>query len=149
MSSFNYRYTTQVPNELFDKLLSSLTFCELKVYLFIIRKTHGFVLKNGKRKERDRISHSQFIKATGISRRNLPITIQSLVTKRLISVSDYEGNSLSNSEDRKGKMYIYYAPLCSLKQKPVQVGQHNKTKQTKLKRKSDWERVKELRQEAL
>ena len=156
-----YKQTTQVPNELFDKQLSFLTHSELKILLYIIHKTNGYILKNGKRKERDRIAHSQFIKATGISRRSLPSTIQSLILKQLIKVTDYHNEILHTPESRKGKLGIFYAPLfvscvnksfkvCKQKQKPVQNVLYNKTKETKLKgqksfqRKTDWERMQEL-----
>ncbi len=156
-----YKQTTQVPNEVFDNQLPSLTHSELKLLLFIIRKTYGWTLKNGKRKQRDRISHSQFIKGTGTSRRSLPKTIQSLIIKQLINVTDYHGRQLHTPELRKGKLGIFYAPLfyssasqsekmCKLKQKPMQTGIYNKTKGTKLKRQkgfqrqTDWERLQEL-----
>jgi hypothetical protein len=157
----NYKQTTQVPNELFDKHLPYLTHTELKLLLFIIRKTYGWKLKNGNRKQRDRISHSQFIKHTGVSRRTIPSTIQSLILKQLISVTDYHHSLLHKPSLRKGKLGIYYAPLfnsCAIgsknirkqKHNPVQLGLYNKTKRTKLKeqkrlsKKSDWERVQEL-----
>mgnify|MGYP003668345106 CR=1 FL=1 len=157
----NYKRTTQVPNEIFDEQLPHLTHSELKLLLFIIRKTYGWKMKNGKRKQRDRISHSQFIKATAISKRGLTSTIQSLILKQLIKVTDYQGILLHTPESRKGKMTLFYAPLfhsCAnesinvrkQKQKPVQIGLYNKTKETKLKeqksyhRQTDWERMQEL-----
>ena len=156
-----YKHTTQVPNELFDKQLPHLTHSELKLLLFIIRKTYGWQLKNGKRKQRDRITHSQFVQGTGTSRRSLPSTIQSLVLKHLIQVTDVRGRLLHTPESRKGKVGIFYAPLfissaregtnlCKREQKPVQNGIHNKTNRTKLKgqkdyrRQSDWERLQEI-----
>ncbi len=157
----HYKKTTQVPNELFDKHLPHLTHLELKLLLFIIRKTYGWQLKNGKRKHRDRITHSQFVKGTGTSRRSLPLTIQSLILKQLIQVTDSQGGLLHTPESRKGKVGIFYAPLfrscaregtnlCKREQEPVQNGIHNKTNRTKLKRQksvrrqSDWERLQEI-----
>lgn len=157
----NYKQTTQVPNEILDIQLSQLTHSELKILLYIIRKTNGYLLKNGNRKKRDRISHSQYIKATGISRRSLPKTIQSLILKQLITVTDYQRNLLHTPESRKGKTGIYYAPctntcairskkVCKLKHKRVQIGIYNKTKETKLKqpkatlRQTDWERMQDI-----
>lgn len=156
-----YKQTTQVPNEIFDSHLSSLTHSELKLLLFIIRKTYGWQLKNGKRKHRDRISHSQFIKFTGTSRRSLPSTIQSLILKQHITVTDYNGVLLHTPESRKGKLNIFYAPLFhsyvnqgsnlgKKKHKPMQIGLYNKTKETKLRgkkgiqRQTDWERMKDI-----
>jgi phage replication O-like protein O len=54
-------YTT-VPDELFDLLMPRLTGAELKVLLYIVRRTFGW------KKDSDRISLSQF--ETGITRKN-------------------------------------------------------------------------------
>lgn len=157
----NYKQTTQIPNIILDKHLSILTHSELKILLFIIRKTFGYITKNRQRKTRDRISHSQFTQGTGISRRSLPKTIQSLILKQLIQVTDYHGNQLHTPQSRKGKVGIYYTPLGltkvnngiyqgKRKQKPVQLGIYNKTKQTKLKEskklghQSDWDRIQDI-----
>lgn len=156
----NYKRTTQVPNHIFDTHLNQLSHSELKILLVVIRQTNGWILKNGKRKTRDRISHSQFISKTGISRRNLSPTLQSLILKQLLTVTDRKGNLLHSPELRKGKAGIFYAPcttcatgskkVCKRKHKPVQVGQHNKTNLSKLrkgnypKRKPDWERISEI-----
>lgn len=157
----NYKQTTQVPNYIFDHHLNQLSHSELKILLFIIRQTYGWKLKDGKRKTRDRISHSQFVSKTGISRRNLSPIIQSLILKQFITVTDWKGNLLHTPKARKGKAGIYYAPcastyavgskrVCNRKQKPVQLGQHNKTNLSKLKegdypkRKTDWERISEI-----
>lgn len=157
----NYKRTTQVPNHVFDVHLNQLSHSELKILLFIIRQTHGWMLKNGKRKTRDRISHSQFVSRTGVSRRNLSVIIQSLILKQLITVSDRSGGLLHTPLARKGKVGIFYAPLsgtsaigskrvCNLKQEPVQSDQHNKTNTPKPmgkqfpKRKTDWDRIAEI-----
>jgi hypothetical protein len=47
--------TTQVPDELFDRLLTVLSHSELKVLLYIIRRTFGF------KKDSDNISLSQML----------------------------------------------------------------------------------------
>jgi hypothetical protein len=39
---FRYPYYTQVPNEILDELLPDLTGAELKVLLYIVRRTFGF-----------------------------------------------------------------------------------------------------------
>lgn len=52
---------TPVPDELFDRLLPVLSGAELRVLLYIIRRTFGF------KKDRDAISFNQFIR--GISAR--------------------------------------------------------------------------------
>ncbi len=140
----NYHKTTQVPNTVFDQYLSTLTHSELKVYLYIIRQTYGWKLKNGKRKSRDRISYSQFEHKTGVSKRMLSTVIQSLIDQKLIYVTDFQHQTLHNPELRKGKRCIYYAPYtntcatgskkkCKKKQKYLQRGAYNKTNFTKLK----------------
>ena len=104
-----YQQTTQVPNSLFDVQLPHFNLGELKVLLVIIRQTNGWIDKRtGKRKIRDRISHSQFIKKTGLSRRVISKTLQSLVNRGLVSVGDKFGRSLHLAEKRKGMSHLYY-----------------------------------------
>jgi len=159
-----YQKTTHVPNVLFDVHLPKLTFSELKILLYIIRQTYGWKLKNGKRKQRDRITYGQFVTKTGISRRTISETIQSLILKQLIIVTDFKGNIIHLPQQRKGKVGIYYASniqtnadkskkVCKQKQQPMQNRVYNKTKETKLKRQkgfsqtkkvSDWERIHQI-----
>jgi len=161
-----YQKTTHVPNIIFDVHLPKLTFSELKILLYITRQTYGWKLKNGKRKHRDRITYGQFVTKTGISRRTISETIQSLITKHLIRVTDYKGNILHSPSQRKGKVGIYYTPLlqtnainsnkvCKQKHIPMQNRVYNKTKQTKEKRQkvflqsqkiSDWQRIQQIQQ---
>jgi len=139
-----YKQTTQVPNFLFDTYLPQLTESELKVLLVVVRQTFGWCdKKTGKRKLRDRISGSQFRLKTGLSKRNITNTIQSLFTKNLLQVTDFNGNVLACSDERKGKTHLYFSlspvhlPTLASAQKipePVQKGDHNKTNYTKLKR---------------
>lgn len=160
----NYKKTTQVPNEIFDIHLTILTFSELKILLYIIRQTFGWITKKGNRKKRDRITYGQFQTKTGLSRRIISQTIQSLIVKQLISVTDYGGSILHYPHERKGKVGIYYAPCLQRcadsnikvgkqKHEPMQNMVYNKTNNTKLKRQkdyslqtrtSDWKRIQEL-----
>ncbi|PHS65775.1 MAG: hypothetical protein COB12_06800 [Flavobacterium sp.] len=162
----NYKQTTQIPNVVFDKHLNNLSFSELKILLYILRQTYGWISKNGKRKKRDRITHGQFETKTGLSRRIISSTIQSLIIKQLITVSDYKGTLLHYPSERKGKVGIYYAPnlqtyadndikVGKKKHQPMQNRVYNKTNRTKLKRqkelsnnkrKSDWQRMQEILQ---
>lgn len=107
-----FQQTTQVPNVLFDFHLPKLTESELKLLLVVIRQTNGWIDKRtGKRKTRDRISHGQFIQKTGLSRRVISKTLQTLVDKGLVNVTDTRGLSLHKAEDRKGMTRIFYAPM--------------------------------------
>jgi DNA-binding HxlR family transcriptional regulator len=81
---------TPVPDELFDEQLPDLSGAELKVLLYIIRRTFGF------KKERDNISLNQLIhgittkedvvldRGTGLSKKTLLETLKNLVEKNLI-----------------------------------------------------------------
>lgn len=53
---------TQVPDELFDALMPTLSDCELRVLLYIVRRTFGF------KRETDAISLSQMV--SGIATRD-------------------------------------------------------------------------------
>jgi hypothetical protein len=82
----------------------------LKVLLVVIRQTFGWLDKRtGKRKERDRISSSQFQRKTGLSQRIITRTIHSLSIKKLISITGTKHDELKFACDRKGKRYLYYA----------------------------------------
>lgn len=160
-----YQKTTHVPNEVFDVHLATLSLAELKILLIIIRQTYGWVHKDGSRKKRDRMNYYQIQQKTGLSRRVITQTIQSLIIKHLIIVTDYSGNRLHQPHQRKGKIGIFYAPcfarcadrrtsLCRPSHLPVHTGAYNKTNGTKLTtqkevqksnhRVSDWERVQEI-----
>jgi len=69
---------TQVPDQLFDEHLPYLGHAELKVLLFIIRRTFGWG------KSADAISLSQLERGTGLSRRSVREAVKSLEQKRLI-----------------------------------------------------------------
>lgn len=83
------RYT-QVPDELFDELLSELSGAELKVLLYVIRRTFGF------KKDSDRISLSQLVsgiekkdgtildKGTGLHKDSVIKVTKSLVEKGIL-----------------------------------------------------------------
>jgi len=135
----NYKQTTQVPNKVLDVFLPTLTGVEFKILMIIIRQTHGF------RKERDRMNYTQLIQKSGYSRRVIADTIQVLINKELITVTDYRNNTLHTPKLRKGKTSIYFSScffkhadnskkIGTLKHKDVQKPLHNKTNNTKLKR---------------
>lgn len=96
---------TQVPDELFDELLPELTESELKVLLYVIRRTFGF------KKDADAISIAQLAegittrdgrvldKGTGLSRTSVKKASASLVEKGVLDVRQVlspEGDYASN-----------------------------------------------------
>lgn len=73
---------TAIPNELLEKLISSkLTGRELRIVLFVIRKTLGWC------KSKDKISLSQFYKNSGIRRDNSHRILKELLKKKIIKKS--------------------------------------------------------------
>lgn len=74
---------TQFPNWLLARIYNSndLTVREMKVFLYIVRKTYGF------HKVSDKIPYSQISQATGIDQRNTIKVVKSLEQKGYISVS--------------------------------------------------------------
>lgn len=84
--------TTHVPDELFDELLPDLTGAEVKVLLYICRRTFGF------KKDSDRISLNQIAvgimtkdgrildRGTGLSKRHVQRALKNLESKNAIIV---------------------------------------------------------------
>jgi phage replication O-like protein O len=100
------KYSTQIPNEVFDDYLPSLKLNELKVLLIILRQTVGY------HKDKDWISSSQMEKKTGLSRRSISHAIDELVNNNLIVATSDGGEILSTSEKRKGRQRIFFgSPL--------------------------------------
>ena len=52
---------------------------------------------------------NQFIQKTGLSKRAITKSLQSLVNKSLIQITDYDGTILRLAKSRKGKSYLYYS----------------------------------------
>jgi len=89
-SGFQSPNYTQVPDELFDQLLPQLSGAELKVLLYIVRRTFGF------KRESDAISLSQMLtgirrkdgmfldRGTGLSKPALLAALRALEEKRII-----------------------------------------------------------------
>lgn len=100
---------TQVPNTLFDEIMSELTGAELKLLLLVFRQTWGWVNAQGKRKVRDWMACSQIQKRTGLSRRAISLATSSLIERGLLVVSDAFGGTLQKAEQRKGKVKLYYS----------------------------------------
>jgi len=98
MSIFKPNFT-QIPNVFLDNIMSELTEKELKVLLYIMRRTYGFS------KGEDRISLTQFSDGIitrsgqivdtgcGVSRSNVVLAIDMLLEKKLITKKESkEGN---------------------------------------------------------
>jgi len=71
---------TQIPNVYFDEIMRKLSGSDNLVLMAIMRKTFGW------HKEVDRISYSQIIDVTGLSRGTVATTIKSLEEKELIKI---------------------------------------------------------------
>jgi phage replication O-like protein O len=90
---FQFPNTTQIPNEVFDSLMPSLSGGELKVLLYICRRTFGF------RKEADSISLTQIAQGittkvgrvldqgTGLSKRHVINALKALEKRNIIKVT--------------------------------------------------------------
>lgn len=75
---------TAIANELLEKIVCApVNGSEMRIFLFVIRKTYGF------NKKEDRISLSQFSIACGMKRANVCETLKSLVVKRLLLKTKY------------------------------------------------------------
>lgn len=101
--------STQVPNIIFDDLMSGLTDTELRVLLVIVRQTLGWIENpiTKTRKEKDWISYSQLKEKTGRQSEALSNSLRGLEDKKLIEVFDKEGNRLLTKEARLGKALFY------------------------------------------
>lgn len=105
----NYiKQSTQVPNNVFDTLLKTLSEKELKVLLVILRQTLGWVDRNGNRKRRDWISQKYFRNKTGLSGKAVSQAIELLVNRNLIIATNTQSKILKTSSSRRGQDKIYY-----------------------------------------
>jgi phage replication O-like protein O len=131
---------TQTPNELFDELLPELSESELKVLLYVIRRTFGFGKSN------DAISINQLAEGittrdgrqldhgTGLSRTSVKKATASLVDKGVLTVrkvrsedGDYESNVFSLRFREVGHIVTYprseSAPPVGQNLPPQQIGE--------------------------
>lgn len=85
---------TRIANELLEAiLLKRIPGQELRIVLFVMRKTYGFMKKS------DRISYGQIAKATGIPRTRVIMHIKSLVSKKVLG-------SLNNGTRQPSTIWI-------------------------------------------
>jgi len=112
-----YKNTTQVSNVLFNDLLKTVSFSQLKVLLTIIHKTVGQVDKKdtSKRKERAWISQKLFSMCTSLSGKAVSKAIEELVVLGYIEVTNQEGELMHTKEKRRRAMKLYYVSRLRLK----------------------------------
>lgn len=127
--------TTPIPNEFFN-IIPTLTHAEIRVLLIVLRQTVGWIdLKTGKRKIKDRLTYGFILKKTGLYRTILSKTIQSLLDRNLLIITDKKGNLLNQAHERRGHSLLFYQ--CQLVRNPntsdsqlqtrlVRVPEHNK-----------------------
>lgn len=128
-------HTTPVPNELFE-YIPTLTHAELRVLLVVIRQTYGWIdMTTGKRKIKDRLTYDFIIKKTGVYRTILSETIQSLVDKKLLLVTDKLGNVLDTAKKRSGQWFLFFqfqpirisdTTYSQLRTEPIRDSEYNK-----------------------
>ena len=99
--------TTATPDDLFDVFLSTLTHSELKVLMYIIRRTYGF------KKDSDRISLSQICKGI-ITKENKQLDFGAGLSKQgaITAIKDLEGRGLIKvsrvkTKDGYNKINVY------------------------------------------
>src|SRR3954449_2239946 len=122
MGFISPRYT-QVPDELFDELMAHLSGADLKVLMYIIRRTFGF------KKDSDNISLNQICngittregevldKGTGLSLSTVQIALRELIAKKCVITvrnrsrekgdepTTYSLNILPDTDNRQGGGY--------------------------------------------
>jgi hypothetical protein len=113
---------TQVPDELFDDLLAELSGAELKVLLYIIRRTFGF------KRDADSISLSQMLhgiarrdgqpldRGTGLSKPTLLQTLRGLIARKII-ISERR-----RSEERGDEPTVYRLNVADTRPDNVEPG---------------------------
>lgn len=94
---------TKIPNSLIDWLnLQDFDGSEYKVIWVVIRKTIGWS------KDKDKISHSQFCKLTGLAKRTVIYAIQKLVQSGALDIKKTQGKM---TEYSLGKLVHSIAPV--------------------------------------
>jgi len=126
----NGKYT-QIENEVLEGLISSnLSASELKVALFILRKTNGF------HKDTDEISFSQFIEETGLSRQTISNCLAQLKLVNIIrlvkkGVSNKRSNEWAFNKDVLAWKLVKRARLVKF---PIQTSQKSGKKLVNISR---------------
>lgn len=126
-------HTTPVPNAFFDAQIGGLSGSAIRVYLKIIRNLLGWRDENRNVKQKDWISHSQFEKA-GLSNRSVTNGIQELLDKKLIKVTDYLNNDLTDPFTRKKAKRVYYSLVLDNSEKTTFYNEKTKEEPTNFMR---------------
>lgn len=111
---------TPIANEILEKLVNThLLGAEYQIVFFVIRKTYGY------QKKADRISLTQFEKATGLSRPTVVKTLKNLVSRNILSRSV----NLIYSFNKNYETWVVNTPL--LVKSNNNIGKHALTKTSK------------------
>ena len=115
---------TPVPDELFDEQLPDLTGAELKVLLYVIRRTFGF------KRESDNISLSQMInglrthdgrqldRGVGMTKKTLLLAIKSLEEKQII-FTERRRSAVKGDEPTSYRLNVAYSDAREISTPPV------------------------------
>lgn len=136
---------TQIPNELFEVLFSSdLVGSEVKILIFISRKTYGF------HKDSDQISLSQFQNKLGFSRQTVVDGLRKLRLVKLIRLVSKGKSRLASNEwlidlsDHQNKLVNLSRLVYSTTKKLVRQGRHTKESITKERKKRTSKNIREI-----
>lgn len=96
------RYTTPVPNEVFDVYLRELKPGELKVLLVVVRQTLGYINDSYTKRRREQVwlSRKRIAQISGLSPKAISQSISGLLSKGIILVCNPNGESLSTPIQR-------------------------------------------------
>jgi hypothetical protein len=123
-SGFSTPNYTPVPDELFDQLLSRLSGAELKVLLYVIRRTFGF------KKEADNISFNQICDGittadgrvldhgTGLSKSTAQLALKGLVKKRIVLATKRVSRERGN-EPTTYRLNLVALPYADFRHSPM------------------------------
>jgi len=99
----NLLNSTQIPNEIINGYLPTLSEADLKVLIIVARQTLGWIADpvTGMRKEEDSISFQDLMKKTGLSQWGITKALKKLTEKDLIQVRDEDGKILDTPDKRR------------------------------------------------
>ncbi len=107
------RQSTPVPNFLIDEVMPTLRDTEWRVLTVVTRSTLGWVDEHGRRKRTGWLTHRYLRRRTGRSSGAICQAISALVKKRLLEVTDADGQFLPTAQIRRrtrGRLYYGVHP---------------------------------------